>query len=223
MNIHWLNKNNNKKLIVFLSGWSFDYKPFITLSPTDYDIAFVYDYNNLSIPKDFEQFQNYENKTLISWSMGVFVGYLLRKHFEDFDYKLSINGTLFPVDDKFGIPVKIFELTLKYAKKSLEGQFYKNIFLTEEEYNLYSSYPVQRSIENRTSELANLYNLIKNNKQENCEPFYDFAIVSEFDKIIPPKNQIASLNYCKIPTISLPYGHFLFYNFFSWDEIIQCR
>ena len=222
MKSHWLNKQNNKNLIVFFAGWSFDYYPFTALNPEGYDVLFVYDYNNLNLPDDLKDFSVYENKTLITWSMGVFAAFMLKDIFKDFNYKLAINGTVTPVDNEFGIPVKMFELTLKHAEKGLEGKFYQNVFLTDDEYNLYSTYPVQREIQNRVSELENLYNLIKNTDVV-YEQFYDLAVVSEFDKIIPPKNQIASHKKNNIPLVTVPYGHHLFYYFSSWNEIIQCR
>lgn len=222
MKYHWLNKQNNKNLIVFFAGWSFDYYPFVSLNPEGCDVLFVYDYNDLTLPDDLKDFSTYGNKTLITWSMGVFSAFLLKDLFKDFDYKLAINGTVTPVDDEFGIPVKMFELTLKHAQKGLEGKFYQNVFLTNEEYELYTSFPVRREIQNRVAELENLYNLIKNTNVV-YEKFYDLAIVSDFDKIIPPKNQIASHNKNNTPVITVPYGHYPFYYFSSWDEIIQCR
>ena len=219
----WLNKQNNKNLIVFFAGWSFDEKPFIALNYTDYDVLVVYDYNSLFIPEDLKDFLGYENKTLITWSMGVFVACKLKDLFADFNKKIAINGTTSPVDDTYGIPVRMFELTLKHAQKGLEGKFYQNLFPTEEEYQLYSSYPVQRSIENRVSELENLYTLIKNENNLESVGFYDLAIVSDFDKIIPPKNQIECHNKNLTPVITVPYGHFPYYHFASWKEIIECQ
>ncbi len=214
----WLNKQNNKKLIVFFAGWSFDENPFKTFQTDSYDVLFVYDYNEISEIN----FEHYASKILIAWSMGVFAAYLLKSLFQDFDLKIAVNGTVTPVDDEFGIPVKMFELTLKHSQKGLEGKFYKNVFLTEDEYNLYCKNPVQRTIENRVSELENLYGLIKNTNVD-YEKFYDFAIVSEFDKIIPPKNQMASHHKNKVPVISYPYGHFPYYKFQSWEDIINAN
>ncbi len=223
MKTHWLNKKNNKRLIVFFAGWSFDYKPFTALNSDYNDILFVYDYNDLEQPEDFEIFDNYEHKTLIAWSMGVFVANLLKDKFIKFNNKIAINGTINPVDDEFGIPVKIFELTLKHAAKGLESKFYQNIFQSEEEHQQYLQNPVARSIQNRVSELENLYKLVKNHPKISDEKFYDFALVSEFDKIIPPNNQTASHKKNKTPIISIPYGHNPFYKFNSWDKIILCK
>ena len=155
--------------------------------------------------------------------MGVFVANLFKNLFSDFEYKMAINGTISPVDNKFGIPIKMFELTLKHAKIGLEGKFYKNVFQTEEEFQEYSKTPVGRTIENRVSELENLYTEIKNHKELEIQQFYDFAIVSDFDKIIPPKNQIASHNQNKVRVLRLPYGHFPFYHYSKWNEILECK
>ena len=217
-----LNKQNNKNLIVFFAGWSFDEKPFGKLGCDGFDILFIYDYNELNLPKELENLQNYEHKYLLAWSMGVFVAYEFRKLFEDFDYKIAINGTITPVDNEFGIPVKMFELTLKHAAIGLAGKFYQNVFKNSEEFEIYSKTSVQRTIENRVSELENLYNIIKKKDYKKAESFYDCAIVSDFDKIIPPKNQIASHQKNNELIITLPFGHFPFYNFTSWSEIIKC-
>lgn len=222
MKCHWLNKQNNKNLIVFFAGWSFDYYPFVNLNTEGYDVLFVYNYNDLDVPEELKDFSQYENKTLVTWSMGVFSAFLLKSLFKDFNYKLAINGTVTPVDNEYGIPVKMFELTLKHAQKGLEGKFYQNVFLTNDEYELYTTYPVRREIQNRVDELENLYNLIKNTDVV-YEKFYDLAVVSDFDKIIPPKNQLASHKKNNTPVITVPYGHHPFYYFSSWNEIIKCR
>ena len=219
----WLNNQNNENLIVFFAGWSFDEKPFKFLQCNDFDVLFVYDYNDFKLPEELKNIKNYKHKYLITWSMGVFVANLFKNLFPDFEYKVAINGTISPVDNEFGIPIKMFELTLKHAKIGLEGKFYKNVFQTEEEFQEYSKTPVGRTIENRVSELENLYSEIKNHKELEIQKFYDFAIVSDFDKIIPPKNQIASHNQNKVRVLSLPYGHFPFYHYSKWNEILECK
>ena len=151
--------------------------------------------------------------------MGVFAAYLLEDELKDFDQKIAINGTPFPVDDEFGIPKKPFLLTLRHAKTGLEGKFYQNIFEKKEEFEQYSKTPVSRSIENRVEELKSLYEKIKSTKFD-YEKFYDFSLISTHDKIIPTKNQINFWQNCA-PYKILESGHFPFYNFKSWDEIIN--
>ncbi len=214
---HWINRQNNSKLIVFFSGWSFDFYPFEFLDCQNSDVLFVYDYNSIS---DLQiTMENYSEKILITWSMGVFAGYILRDSFVDFDKKIAINGTPCPVSDNWGIPVKPFLLTLRHAKTGLEGKFYQNIFDKQEEFERYLKNPILRSIENRESELKSLYSRIKEEQFE-YEKFYDFALISSNDKIIPTKNQI-NFWQNRASFKILESGHFPFYNFKSWAEILE--
>jgi biotin synthesis protein BioG len=151
--------------------------------------------------------------------MGSYVAYKLRDLFKDFDKKIAINGTPFPVDNDYGIPEKPFLLTLRHAKTGLEGKFYQNIFDKEEEYERYLKNPVERSIENRVEELQNLYENIKNTPKT-YEPFFDKAFVSLNDKIIPSKNQMKFWQDFGVPVEKLESGHFPYYNFNSWKEFL---
>lgn len=213
MQYHWLNKQNNKDLLIFFAGWSFDYKPFEFLDCSQ-DVLMLYDYNDLKLPK----IPDYDSYSLIAWSMGVFIAYQLKDELPQFKQKIAINGTPFPVDNEFGIPEKPFLLTLKHAKIGLEKKFYENIFSTCEEFEKYSKTPVERTIENRVEELNALYNKIKVSEKI-YENFYDTTIISSNDKIIPTKNQ---LNFWsgKSKIKQIESGHFPYYNFKSWNEIL---
>lgn len=214
MQYHWLNKQNNKKLIIFFAGWSFDYKPFEFLECGDFDVLMFYDYDKLELP----EIPYYKEYFLISWSMGVFTAYLIKDKLPNFSKKIAVNGTPFPVNDDFGIPLKPFILTLRHAKTGLEGKFYQNIFAKTEEYNRYNCSAVERPIENRVSELNSLYERIKNTNLS-YEQYYDKALISNNDKIIPAKNQI-SFWQNNAETELLESGHFPYYNFKSWNEIL---
>lgn len=239
MQHHWLNKKQNKNLIIFFAGWSFDYKPFEFLDCGEVDVLMFYDYSNL----DFESHldvaninENYEQIALIAWSMGVFAAYELRDKLPEFTHKIAINGTPYPVHNDWGIPLKTFDLTLKHVQTGLGGRFYKNIFKTEEEFNRYMLSPVLRTLENRADELRALDTHIKA-RTTIYRGFYDIAIISNTDKIIPSKNQeifwseqvqchknksthhLSKLTYIK----TLESGHFPFYNYKSWDEILKCK
>lgn len=212
----WLNRQNNDKLIMFFAGWSFDGKPFEYLSCLGFDVLFVYDYNDLSLDIDLK---NYREKYLVTWSMGVYAAYKIREFLPEFDKKIAVNGTVFPVDDDCGIPEKPFLLTLKHAEKGLEKKFYQNIFETESEFERYLKNPVERSIENRVSELEYLYNVIKNDTKHYAK-YYDIAYISKNDKIIPPKNQINFWTKYETDFKLLESGHFPYYNYSAWKELL---
>ena len=216
MKYHWLNKQNNCKLIIFFAGWSFDYKPFEFLNCNSYDILMLYDYNSFDIPLNIPE---YDKTYLISWSMGVYAAYILRNNLPDFTRKIAINGTPLPVDNEFGIPERPFLLTLKHAKTGLEKKFYENIFKTQEEFERYTFNPVERPIDNRVDELNSLYKKIKTEKID-YKKYFDKAIVSRFDKIIPPQNQINFWQQNNTPCTILETGHFPYYNFTCWNDIL---
>ncbi len=227
MQFHWLNKKNNENLIIFFCGWSFDYKPFERLVNSDFDVLVIYDYadiadckclfENLKLKSDTK---NYKSKILLAWSMGVYVAYLVRDFLPDFDNKIAINGTPYPVDDEFGIPIKTFNLTLKFVDTGLQGKFQKNLFKLPEDFQKYTQYPVGRATENQKAELIALNDYVKNAKIEYTE-FYNRAIISDTDKIIPTRNQ---LNFWKNKSSAeitlLNSGHFPFFEFDSWKDII---
>lgn len=217
MQFHWLNKQNNDELIIFFTGWSFDYRPFEFLQSKNADVIIFYDYNFID---DFKIFENhYRKKHLVAWSMGVYTAYMLKEKLPEFETKLAINGTVFPVDNEFGIPEKPFILTLKHAKTGLEGKFYQNIFNNSEELEKYNTNPILRSMDNRVEELKNLYTRIQNTQKE-YRKFYDKAIISSNDKIIPTQNQINFWTKYDTPYEIIESGHFPYYNFNDWKEII---
>ena len=218
MQLHWLNKQNNDNLIIFFGGWSFDYKPFECLNFTNNDVLMFYDYTDLSCK--MPEFTNYKKIKLVTWSMGVFIAYILREKLPHFSEKIAINGTPFPVDDTLGIPHKTFNLTLQYAETGLQGKFYKNVFSNDEFLEKYNQTPVERTIENRVNELVSLDKLIKSSVLSYDNQFYITALVGRNDKIIPTKNQ---LNCWGEKAILLDCGHFPFYNFKIWDEILKCK
>ena len=114
----WLNKKNNDTLIIFFCGWSFDDKPFKYLECSNNDVLVIYDYAELELPENL--FDGYKEYYLITWSMGVYIAYLLRNKLPEFSKKIAINGTPFPVDDELGIPQKTFDLTPTGIIKTLD-------------------------------------------------------------------------------------------------------
>jgi len=50
---------------------------------------------------------------------------------------------------------------------------------------------------------------------------YHAALVGKQDKIIPPQNQLACWKQLSVPVILQNTGHFPFYNWKEWDELIK--
>ena len=125
MKYKWLNINQNNKVIVFFNGWGMDESVVHHLEFSDYDILMFYDYNNLDTNFDFNSLDKYKNKSLIAWSMGVMVATLFNQKYTS---ATAINGTLKPIDNKFGIPQRIYDLTIKGFNEKGAQRFIKSMF-----------------------------------------------------------------------------------------------
>ena len=110
MQYKWLNKKDNKNLIVFFNGWGMDEKVVKHLNYDDFDVLTFYDYRSFEL--DNFDFSKYENKILIAWSMGVYVCNYFYEQFKNFDSFVAVNGTQKPIDENYGIPPMIYNLTV---------------------------------------------------------------------------------------------------------------
>ena len=202
MKYKWLNNQKNENLIIFFNGWGMNEEIVNHLTFGNFDVIMFYDYNSLKIDFDFENFNIYKKCHLIAWSMGVMISTLFNLKY---DSATAINGTLYPIDDNFGIPKKIYELTLKNFNPESSQKFVKNMF--KENSNL----TISRDFENIKSELNALKNYESNKNFK-----FTKVLLSSTDKIIPTKNQ---MNYWHIEP-NLNCGHAPFNDFKSWGDLI---
>lgn len=204
MKYKWLNQKNNQKLIIFFNGWGMDECVVNHLLPEDYDVLMFYDYNTLETDFDFISLNIYPKKYLIAWSMGVMIATLF-----DIDYlsKTAINGTLKPIDDRFGIPNRIYNLTLNgFSPKGAE-RFIKSMYAENSEYIT----PPNREFENQKTELEALTHY-----EANQDFKYNRVIISFHDKIIPTKNQCAF--WGAEPNVESGHAPFNLYN--KWSDLL---
>lgn len=205
MKYKWLNKIGNKKLIIFFNGWGMDDNIVAHLDYEKFDVLMFYDYNTLETDFDFETLNLYTEKNLIAWSMGVMVGSKGKWNSICFTQTVAINGTLKPIDEKFGIHPKIFDLTIKGFNEKGRARFIDSM-LDEKQ-----KIVCERDIENQLSELIALKNY---NSDESFK--YNKVLISNNDKIIPTKSQVA---FWEIQP-NLNGGHCPFFQFKKWSEIL---
>lgn len=208
MKYKWLNKKGNKNLIVFFNGWGMDEKIVEHLSFADYDILTFYDYRTFEI--DNFDFSNYENKILIAWSMGVYVCNYFYEQFKNFDKFIAVNGTQKPIDENYGIPPMIYNLTVDNFNELSCLKFMKKISTTVDlkEYSL-------RSLEDLKQELISIRDL-------KVEKLFDFnkAILSTKDRIFPFKNMQNYWNEQQVEIIEVEKAHYIFDSYESWSDLL---
>ena len=206
MEYKWLNKNNNQNIIIFFNGWGMDESIVNHLEFDNYDVLMFYNYNTLKTDFKFSLLNIYRKKYLVAWSMGVMTAALF-----DINYtgKTAINGTLKPIDDEFGIPKRIYNLTLKSFSPASAEKFIKNMF--NENTKHIQTCDIKRDFEEQKTELEALTHY-----EANPEFKYNKIILSSDDKIIPTKNQIA---FWKIKP-NIQSGHAPFYLYKKWSELL---
>lgn len=200
-------ENNNNKLIIFFNGWGMDEIIVSHLDREDYDLLILYDYRDLDI--DFPNLDKYKEKYIVGWSMGVMISTLFDNEFGNIKKYIAINGTPKPIDDEYGIPTRVYKLTVRGFNQSSCQKFMERMFDNTPPIDKFSN----RSLDSQKEELQNLMGV------EGRYISFDKVIISDNDKIIPTKNQ---LNYWKNPVIinKIEGGHCPFFKFSKWSEIL---
>lgn len=206
-----LQNNDSDEIIVLLDGWGMDETPYTPLKSTK-DILFVNDYSELEFDFDFSK---YKRKILITFSAGVFMAGYLKDRLPKFDLTIAINGVLNPFDKTIGLPEEMFS---RMENITFENALEFRRYLISDKSHLekFNRFQPHRDLKSSQNELAAL----KKYFQNKVDYGFDKIIIGKDDKIIPYENQlIAWKKHNNIRTMEA--GHFLIYNFNSFDEIIN--
>ena len=211
MNFLWLNKKNNKNLIVFFNGWGMNKAIVSHLGYKDNDILMFYDYRKIDIENiDFSQ---YKNRFLIAWSMGVYMSNWFYDKLKNFNKKIALNGTFFPINNTCGIAEKIYDLTVNNFNEISCKKFIQRMFINKDFY-------FDRTTKELKDELVAIKQYTHKPLQKTLK--YDKVIISLQDKIIPAKNQINFWKKTKTVNIeNIDCGHYPFAIFDNWNQIIK--
>ena len=202
MFFEWLNKNDNKNLIVFFNGWG-SIQP-AKLAFNNFDVIMFHNYSTLT-PINID-FSNYNKKYLIAWSLGVYVCNYYFDKFRNFNGFTAINGTQKPVDDNYGIPVNAYNLTIDNFNELTCKKFIKKTGVVSD---------ITRNINELKEELITIKNLKPSN-------FLNFnkAVISLKDKIFPYKNMINFWNEKNIEINEIDAPHYVFDLYKNWSDFL---
>lgn len=216
----WLHKKETSKLIVFCNGWGMDGSAFAHLDSEHFDVLMLYDYTVLPDSYDVKELSKpYSQVILVSWSIGVWAGQKLFSTQEEFLHRtIAVNGTLCPMNDKFGIPEAIFEGTLLNYDEAGRKKFYHRMCREKRIYKYFLQNQPKRSIKNQLGELVALKNMI------DCIPaedsIYQQVVITDHDLVVPTANQLQYWQKTRATTTLLPGVHFPFLTWKSWDELL---
>ena len=206
MKYKWLKKTNSKELIIFFNGWGMDDYIVSSLDCGSYDVVVLYDYNDLCLDLDFE---GYSKKHVVAWSMGVMISTMF--YFDGVNSRAAISGTPFPISDEFGIPERIYNLTIRGFSENSVQKFMKRMFDKPNNLVKFSD----RILENQKTELVAI---TRYSADENCK--FSKVFIPKNDLIIPTKNQLNYWSKQDVFKVEIPSGHCPFLEFKSWSEIL---
>lgn len=210
----------NDQLVIVFGSWGTDENVFVPLCNDDFDFILFYNYSSdeaLVLP----EMKIYTRITLIGWSLGVWAAeYLSPKIGLKPDITIAVNGTPIPADDKFGIPLHIFEGTLNNISEENMEKFYLRMFGDKRTYKLNLERIPHRTVKSLHDELRWLYNRIMEQKEPGFQ--WNYAVTSEFDRVFPAKNLKSYWEKEETTKhIVLPLNHYLFHKWNSFTDFIE--
>ena len=201
MQLDWLVHQGNSKIILLFLGWSCSSHTVRNFKMEGYDVLTICDYRNFTnsdlIPTILK---NYREKAVIAWSFGVWAAAYLSPQLSLCHPIIAVNGTPHPIDDKYGIPRRIFQVTLNGIEKGGMEKFCRNMYgwpVTEEELP-------NRTLPELIDELQTLNRLSQNSLPDLLQ--WNHAIISEQDTIFPPVHVMNYWNEKNVPVISWKTG-----------------
>ena len=215
----WLFNNRSRELILFCNGWGMDHHPLTVLESGGYDVLALSDYSTFDPDLDIGALKSdYRSIHLICWSFGVWAGQQLFAERRDlFTRCIALNGTLRPVDDRYGIPHQFFDATLENFSESIGDRFYRRMCRPDHVLQIFLEHRPQRRVENQKAELARLAELVASYREE--QSVFDTAIISSRDMIVPTAHQI-SFWQGRCPIIGIEGCHYPFTGWQDWSEIV---
>lgn len=209
--------NHDKtRLLIFFCGFYTDENCFCEFDNNTSDILYIYDYSDLNFEElSYFDFSPYVEINLIAYSYGVFVANEAKDYLPFIDKSIAISGTIYPIDENFGIKPKIFDLMLYAFNEDVIKNFKEKMELNSN--GIIKN--AKREIDNLKDELNNIKNYVQNNEIKKHLEF-DSVIITKKDRIIPYMAQ--KLFYEKHKNIlELNTGHFPFFEFNNFDEILE--
>lgn len=205
MKYQWLSKKNSLchpcDLIVFFNGWGMDEGVVSHLDCLGFDVLMLYDYRDYTMP--FFDFSMYAKKYLVAWSMGVALSSCMHL---DFIQKIAFNGTQKPIDNRYGIPKKMYALTIKHFNAGNRKKFMEKAGIQQNS---------SRSDAELKEELIAIQNFVPDKLH-----IFDKVYISVHDTIFTPQNQVNYWQNCT-KIVKMDSYHYPFFHFHYWSDIFN--
>lgn len=215
MQYSWLKKTQSDSLIVFYSGWGMSSNSVILEAGAN-DLLVFFDYRDIHMSEYLQkEIQAYKTIFVVAWSLGIVPATLNKRLFNVTKF-VAVNGSLFPSDDKYGIPEAIYQGTYDNLNMKNLDRFYKRMFVDNEQYERFKNLHAAFEINQLKEELIAIKDLSKE-LNINDKNIFDRVIVGNKDKIFPLINLKALWDQ---PAL-LDKAHYPFFEFKDWMEVLN--
>lgn len=196
----FLKQTQSDTLTLFFLGWSMDATPFADYVPADdSDLMLVWDYTKLRLPKTL--LKPYKAINLFAWSMGVWAAERVLSD-DRIISATAIHGTPSLADNELGIPVVIFNSTLRTLTPATLDRFNRRMCGNAAAYEAFNEHCPQRSFESQRSELEAVS--VAMGKHPKCALTWTRAFAGERDMIFP----VANVQRSFPQAITTPSAHY---------------
>lgn len=214
--------NNNQKLLLFFHGWGGHPQMMhhLTLSD-DYDLLICYDYRNDELPQEIVTLiTQYQEINVVAWSFGVWMAaYTCQRYNFPITSAIAYNGTLYPVDEQFGIAPHIAHATLEQLTETSLKKFRRRMMGGLDGLKKLSEHPQNlRPADELYGELEALYTHFAELKVP--YHFYQSAVIGSHDMIFPAKAQLTAWQKDKAEIANIEAPHYCFAHFTQWEELL---
>ncbi len=181
----WLKKEGNADVVIFMLGWASTPNAVLHVLPEGCDVLCYYDYCEYHALKA-DAFAGYRRIYLFAWSFGVWAAEQCCRDLPLYR-ATALNGTPFPVDDRFGMRLRVVMRTMQGLARVGMNPF------NEKTYGGIRAIPEgpfeERSIEEKIEELRLLAEASQANSAAHIA--WDAAWIGDKDEIFPPERMRA--------------------------------
>ncbi len=111
----WLEKEGHDDLIIYMLGWAATPNAVLPIATPGHDVLACYDYREMA-PLRAEDFAAYRRIYLFAWSFGVWVAEQCCRELP-LHRAIALNGTPFPVDEHYGMRLRVVLRTMRQMAK----------------------------------------------------------------------------------------------------------
>lgn len=203
----------SSRLLLIFAGLGMDDIIFSHIRRPGYDVMVVWDYSSFHI--DWSCVERYSEICLFAWSFGVYVASQTVQAIDSrITFRIAVNGTVRPIDDRFGISEKVFYGLLDNFSEDMVDEFFALMPSTDNDLEFFNSRRPALMLDDIKCEFQAIADRTILDTPSNLR--WDVAIISRDDCVFSRFNQFRAWQGTGVKIKVIEGGHF-----FDFSGIIE--